>query len=283
MIKTISANFNVGTAILNVEQDVLIKVCGMTNKDEVKEALTYGVNLIGLIFAKSPRSVNPDVAKEIVDVVRRYGEREERVTFREEISAVKKDLALGNGESIVKDWYGKMANHIKDITNRKPLTVGVFQDHTVEEINEIIEKTGIDIVQLHGNERPEVIERLNAPCIKVLHISATEEKGGSSSDEFTLAEARSFASKAIALLLDTKVGASTESGGTGVTFDWDLVERIDMPVILAGGLHEDNVVEALKVKGIVGVDASSSLEVRAGRKDMKKVRNYASNIRKKKI
>ena len=69
---------------MNVEQDVLIKVCGMTNKDEVKEALTYGVNLIGLIFAKSPRSVNPDVAKEIVDVVRRYGEREERVTFREE-------------------------------------------------------------------------------------------------------------------------------------------------------------------------------------------------------
>lgn len=270
----------IGIANLDSEQETIIKVCGMTDENEVKEALTGGVDMIGLIFAKSTRSVSQERAKKIVDVVRRYGERDERISFKKVISAVMEDVDKRGDESIGKYWYRKMAAHIKGVTRRTPLTVGVFQDQSVEEINEIVESTGIDVVQLHGQEGPEEIRRINAPCIKVLHIAAVGGNGQSSSDESILSEANEFVSRAVALLLDTKVGDSSTSGGTGVTFDWELVERIDIPVILAGGLHEGNVIDALKVRGVIGVDASSGLEISAGKKDMSKLMNYASKIRK---
>ena len=254
----------------------------MTDENEVKEALTSGVDLIGLIFAKSPRSVSQDKARSIVNVVRKYGERDKRIIFQKEISMLK-DVNIKDGDDIDRSryWYQRMAAYIRGTTKRTPLTVGVFQDHSAEEINDIIEITGIDVVQLHGNEDPDVIEHINAPCIKVLHIAATIGGGGGGgggnfSDESVLAEAKRYASSAIALLLDTQVGTSSASGGTGVSFDWDLVRRIDIPVVLAGGLDEDNVLDALKVKGVIGVDASSGLELSAGKKDINKLRNYTN-------
>ncbi len=47
-------------------------------------------------------------------------------------------------------WFTLMAQKLRSITKKTPLTVGVFQDHTVEEINGFIDSTGIDLVQLHG-------------------------------------------------------------------------------------------------------------------------------------
>ena len=163
-----------GTATSNAEQETIIKVCGMTDENEVKEALTSGVDLIGLIFAKSPRSVSQDKARSIVNVVRKYGERDKRIIFQKEISMLK-DVNIKDGDDIDRSryWYQRMAAYIRGTTKRTPLTVGVFQDHSAEEINDVIEITGIDVVQLHGNEDPDVIEHINAPCIKVLHIPAT--------------------------------------------------------------------------------------------------------------
>ena len=173
-----------------------------------------------------------------------------------------------------------MSKSIRQVTKRTPLTVGVFQDQSAEEINSIIVSTGIDLVQLHGHEPPEFIDLIHAPCIKVLHISSTAEEVAKDEDLSSIASL--YSSRAVALLLDTKTKGS--SGGTGVTFDWNVVERIDMPVLLAGGLHEGNILEALKVKGIVGVDASSGLEMNPklspGRKDIVKLRNYVRLIRK---
>ena len=80
-ISSIDTTTFVGVAESSSEQETIIKICGMTNEDEVKEALTDGVDLIGLIFAKSTRSVSQEEAKKIVDVVRRYGERDERISL----------------------------------------------------------------------------------------------------------------------------------------------------------------------------------------------------------
>lgn len=172
---------------------------------------------------------------------------------------------------------------IRHVTRRTPLTVGVFQDQSADEINDIIESTGIDLVQLHGQESPDFIDVINAPCIKVLHIVSEEDNSPLARDESLSSLASSYGSRAIALLMDTKTAAS--SGGTGVAFDWSIIERIDFPVLLAGGVHEENVLEALKVKGVVGVDASSGLEINAkltpGKKDAVKLRNYTRIIRGK--
>ena len=168
----------------------------------------------------------------------------------------------------------------RSVTKRTPLTVGVFQNQTPEEINAIIDETGIDLVQLHGQETPDVIDTIKAPCIKVLHIPSSGNS--KDSDAAVLMEAHAFSHKAIALLLDTKISGDS-SGGTGVTFDWDIVDRIDLPVILAGGLHEGNILDAMSVNGVIGVDASSGLEIDPielpGEKDIRKLRNYITKIR----
>ena len=74
--------------ITAVEQQVLVKVCGMTHEEDVAVALSGGVDLIGLIFAKSPRSVTPDIATKLVKIVRKYGERENRIGFKKEMAAL---------------------------------------------------------------------------------------------------------------------------------------------------------------------------------------------------
>ena len=70
-------------------------------------------------------------------------------------------------------WYSRLFDHIQKTTVRRPLVVGVFQGQSVEEINEIYEKTGIDLIQLHGDEDEHFISGVHGPCIKVLHMTPT--------------------------------------------------------------------------------------------------------------
>ena len=90
------------------------------------------------------------------------------------------------------------------------------------------------------------------------------------------------------MLLDTKIPGASASGGTGAVFDWGVARRLaspppagqGIPVIVAGGLSDANVGEALSAVGttsILGVDASSGLETNSGppgEKDLEKVRDY---------
>ena len=105
-----------------------------------------------------------------------------------------------------------MCEHLQKTTLRRPLVVGVFQGQSVEEINRIVLETGIDIVQLHGEETVHDLEQINAPCIKVLHITPTTssnldvpDEGIDSSVKRIKADIEQFAGKAIAILLDSKV------------------------------------------------------------------------------
>ena len=79
------------------------------------------------------------------------------------------------------------------------------------------------------------------------------------------------------ILLDTKSGRRI--GGTGKTHDWNIskkiVEQIDVPVVLAGGLNPENIKEAVKKVMPFGIDANSGLEHKDGSKDLEKVRKFA--------
>ncbi len=84
-----------------------------------------------------------------------------------------------------------------------------------------------------------------------------------------------------ALLLDSYV--SGKIGGTGKTFDWriaaEVINEISLPVILSGGLSPDNVRDAISIARPYGVDVSSSIETRPGRKDEEKVLAFMSSVR----
>lgn len=132
--------------------------------------------------------------------------------------------------------------------------VGVFVDRSVDEITEIAEAVGLSAVQLHGRETPELVARLCVPVIKAIRAEEADE-----------GYLRAF--RVACFLLDAS--HPTLAGGTGQRADWDLARRLALhhPLILAGGLNPQNVLEATQRVNPRGLDLSSGLESAPGRKD----------------
>jgi phosphoribosylanthranilate isomerase len=142
-----------------------------------------------------------------------------------------------------------------------PQCVGVFADKSPGEINAIALESGIHLVQLHGNETPEDCFNITLPVIKAFRI-----KPEMSYDD-VLNMVRPYRDVADYLLFDS--WDKEALGGTGKTFDWNILKDIadDYPYFLAGGLNPSNVRDAIKKTGAYAVDLSSSLELRPGVKD----------------
>jgi phosphoribosylanthranilate isomerase len=142
---------------------------------------------------------------------------------------------------------------------RRVEIVGVFVNPTLDEVVHAAEGIGLTYVQLHGDEGPAfctaVAERTGARVIKALGI-------GSGAD---IRSAERYHSELH--LLDTAAGSAY--GGTGRTWDWDLVaqRRSNIPLILSGGLTPDNVAEAIAAVRPWAVDVSSGVEAAPGVKD----------------
>jgi phosphoribosylanthranilate isomerase len=142
------------------------------------------------------------------------------------------------------------------------LAVGVFVNSTVAEMNAVVDVAGIDVVQLSGDEDPDVVAGIKRPVIKALRPVP-----GSSSDELLQEFVRWNSSfPPIAFLVDGHLPG--HFGGTGARADWELAARVAgiQPVMLAGGLSPANVAEAIGAVGPLGVDVSSGVEI-DGRKD----------------
>lgn len=282
---------NANDETVDFKRAVLVKMCGFTEECDVQHALQSGANLIGLIFAESSkRKVSMDNARRIVDCVRRYGERSEAIRLQTEMDAAleyaEKIGAGGEGKQ-AQAWFTRMSEVLTKVTLRQPLSVGVFQDQSVEEINEIISTTGIDLVQLHGDESQELISQIHAPCLKVIHIPVVTPAAVS---EEVIVQMRSFAGKAIGILLDSKSSAGTSSkrGGTGESFDHGIISLLQgFPVILAGGLTVDNVAEVFSERGhghtgvVVGVDVAGGIEYAGspGKKNPDLVKTFIARAR----
>jgi phosphoribosylanthranilate isomerase len=149
---------------------------------------------------------------------------------------------------------------------RKVEPVGVFVNPTLDEVVRLAEGVGLTHVQLHGDEGPAfctaVAERTGARVIKALRV-------GSGADIRSAARFHTDFH-----LLDAAAGPAY--GGTGQTFDWELVtqRRSHVPLILSGGLTPENVAEGIAAVHPWGVDVASGVESAPGIKDPAKLEAF---------
>jgi len=143
-------------------------------------------------------------------------------------------------------------------------TVGVFVNEDPGAVQKLAERTGVSIVQLHGDEAPEVAVQLDRPVIKALGVDAV---------------------RATAWPLETTVLLDVTDrerrGGTGQRIDWTRAAEVarQRRVVLAGGLMPDNVDAAIAAVHPYGVDVSSGVEDEPGVKNAGLVRLFLERAR----
>jgi phosphoribosylanthranilate isomerase len=145
-------------------------------------------------------------------------------------------------------------------------TVGVFVNEPIERIFEIKNLCQLDWVQLHGDESPEF-------CRDFLSDNVRTMKAIRVKDEKDITRAEDFFTDAI--LLDAFDPA--KYGGTGISFDWNIVGHMNKRVFLAGGINPGNAVQAVEL-GVYGIDVCSGIELHPGKKDHKKMKKLFDNI-----
>ena len=146
--------------------------------------------------------------------------------------------------------------------------VGLFVDASEEEVLEIASRARVQMIQFHGSETPEFCARFELPYLKAVRVRPEVD---------LLQYARDFEG-AKALLLD----AYQEGlhGGTGAVFDWNLIPpALPLPVVLSGGLHPENVAEAVRRVRPCAVDVSSGVEASKGIKDASRIEAFVNGVR----
>ena len=234
---------------------VRVKICGVQTPAHALAAAEAGADFIGIMFVKtSRRYVDPSDAYDIVHAL---------------------GSPLGDFEQLsppslhrtdatdVRAWYEHGASALERLLERKrPLTVGVFANNDPDEINELVDECGIDLIQLSGGEPWGHCLLAARQVIKVVHVGETDDPSSTM--------ARFETGGAMAVMLDK--AADSALGGTGKPFDWQVAAELaaQLPVWLAGGLSPENVTTAVETVRPWAVDVSTGVET-DGVKDVAKI------------
>lgn len=224
LVKSNNIPGQLANLLRGANQDIQVKICGLSEARHLRTAVAEGADLFGLVFYEpSHRYVTPQQARELVQTL--------------------------EGERVQVE------------------AVGLFVNKEASYINEVVEHVGLDLVQLHGHETPEFCQQIQRPVIKALPIG----------DETDLGKVVAYREHVWRLLLDTPTPGW---GGSGQTHDWSLAQQAarDQRIILAGGLHPDNVAAAIAHVRPWGVDVSSGVE-RAKVKDEVLMRAFIQRAR----
>ena len=241
----------------------LVKICGNRSAEDVVAAAEAGADLVGMIFARSERQVTIEQAQSMVRALGLPLAGHEMVLpppaaphAREEVGSW-----FRHGAQVVAAYLGV----------KRPLTVGVFADQPIDEVNQIAWEVGLDLVQLSGDERWEDCLIVTKQVIQVVHVSPLD----SPSDPFSTVQP----GFAIALGLDSAHGPYR--GGSGQPFDWEVARATaaEIPIMLMGGLSPDNVGEAIARVEPWIVDVASGTET-DGEKDYAKVGAFLEAVRR---
>lgn len=147
--------------------------------------------------------------------------------------------------------------------------VGVFVNESGSRLIETQKTAGFSVFQLHGDETPSFCNQLEKKYIKAIRVGIEQ-----SIENVRLYDTDCFLFDAF---------SDDEYGGTGKTFDWNLLDNSylkDKFVILSGGLNHENVSEAINIVKPYAVDVSSGVEKSPGIKDHKKIKQFIEAAKK---
>jgi phosphoribosylanthranilate isomerase len=156
--------------------------------------------------------------------------------------------------------------YVTSITNRlSPFTakIGVFVDHSVDEINIISSRAKLKVAQIHSINDDENLSNLALPYYKTYRVNNSFDFNELPTNEY--------------FLLDSFI--ENEPGGTGVKFDWNLIpNNLLNKAIIAGGINENDLSILLNKIKPYGIDLSSSLEVENGNKSEIKIKSFFTKL-----
>lgn len=188
-------------------------------------------------------------------------------------------------EAIGLNFYARSPRRISvetaaDIVRALPAQaepIGLFVNHSLAEIREVVERTGIRIIQLHGDESPAFAAELQRTLPQAHLIRAVRLHESNRAEVLAeLAAYRAAGVRLLAVIVDARVEGNY--GGTGETAPWELIADLDReelpPLILAGGLTPANVRTAVQQVQPWGVDTASGVEASPGVKDLELVRQF---------
>jgi phosphoribosylanthranilate isomerase len=145
--------------------------------------------------------------------------------------------------------------------------VGLFVNDPFERIEQVIDQCQLDWIQFHGDEPPEFTEQFNTFNVRTIKALRVKDKND-------IKRAEEYYTDVILLdAFDPK-----KYGGTGLSFDWNIIGNITKRVFLAGGITADNVTKAVEL-GIYGIDVCSGIESKPGKKDHAKMQKLFDKIR----
>lgn len=150
--------------------------------------------------------------------------------------------------------------------------VGLFVNHSANEIQDILQTVHLDIVQFHGDETPEqcqtIAQQVGRRWYKAIQVKP---------DLDVVTEIQRYQDAgASAVLLDA--WHPDLKGGTGHSFDWDTFPKLNIPLILAGGLNPDNIEQAILTTQAYAVDVSGGVESAKGIKDQQLIERFMQGV-----
>lgn len=151
--------------------------------------------------------------------------------------------------------------------------VGVFVDEEVEVILHKVTEMGLEVVQLHGQESPQM-------CLELQDAGLTVMKAFRVEADFDFEELRAYQDCCNYFLFDA---SGAHPGGNGVRFNWELLREypLDTPYFLSGGIGLEHLeeIKALRLPHLYGVDLNSKFEVQPGLKDIDRLKGFMEGLR----
>ena len=168
-----------------------------------------------------------------------------------------------SSRSVAPDHAAMLTSSVPAFVTR----VGLFVNEQPAVIQNIFERTRLNLIQYHGDETPEFCDAVGLPFIKAFRVRPGV-------DIQTEMERYPNAS---GFLLDAYVKG--QPGGTGERFDWGMIPQSNAPIILAGGLSPDNAKDAIEQVAPWALDVSGGIETKPGRKDPDKMARFMNACR----
>ncbi len=168
-----------------------------------------------------------------------------------------------SSRSVAPDHAAMLTSSVPAFVTR----VGLFVNEQPAVIQNIFERTRLNLIQYHGDETPEFCDAVGLPFIKAFRVRP-------GIDIQTEMERYPDAS---GFLLDAYVKG--QPGGTGERFDWGMIPQSNAPIILAGGLSPDNAKDAIEQVAPWALDVSGGIETKPGRKDPDKMMRFMNACR----